>query len=86
MLRQRYLFSVYIIYICRCIGEVCIQSLFLLSAAAPHGFVVFSIGVGGLNGCLSVALIVALWQVILHEIISYYWVFYRNFMILCYID
>ncbi|CAK9111292.1 unnamed protein product [Durusdinium trenchii] len=39
------------------VAQVCIQSLFLMSASAPHGFVIFSVIVGALNGCLSIALI-----------------------------
>lgn len=40
------------------VAQVCIQSLFLMSASAPHGFVLFSVVIGALNGCLSIALIV----------------------------
>eukprot|EP00435_Cladocopium_sp_Y103_P031221 s3391_g7.t2 len=40
------------------VAQVCIQSLFLMSASAPHGFVLFSVVVGALNGSLSIALIV----------------------------
>ncbi|CAJ1453196.1 unnamed protein product [Effrenium voratum] len=40
------------------VAQVCIQSLFLMSATAPHGFVIFSIAVGALNGGLSILLIV----------------------------
>ena len=61
------------------VAQVCIQSLFLMSASAPwnpqgtqrlgrkavvtavrHGFVIFSVIVATLNGCLSIALIVTL--------------------------
>jgi len=40
------------------IAQVCIQSLFLMSASAPHGFVMFSVAVGAANCCLLIVAVV----------------------------
>eukprot|EP00930_Biecheleria_cincta_P087692 TRINITY_DN76925_c0_g1_i1.p1 TRINITY_DN76925_c0_g1~~TRINITY_DN76925_c0_g1_i1.p1 ORF type:complete len:357 (-),score=55.77 TRINITY_DN76925_c0_g1_i1:104-1054(-) len=40
------------------IAQVSIQSLFLANSAVPHGFVIFSVLLGTMNGCLSVTLVV----------------------------
>lgn len=39
------------------IAQVCIQSLFLINAKMPHGFVIFSVLVGVLHGAMSLFLV-----------------------------